>query len=97
MDCIGCSLQVIDIEEVVWAPRYGLKGMIDASIRVKMNSSNEEASEKIIPLEFKTGKAISGQVNYPKEGLLLNFYCDITTAHIYGKSIIINVSCEVFL
>lgn len=71
MDCLGCSSQVIDIEEIVWAPRYGLKGMIDASVRVKMNSSDEEASEKIMPLEFKTGKAISGQVKLSERRITL--------------------------
>lgn len=27
---------VVDIEESVWAPRYGLKGMIDASISMRV-------------------------------------------------------------
>lgn len=27
-----CVRQVVDIEENVWAPKYGLKGMIDASL-----------------------------------------------------------------
>lgn len=29
-----CVQQVVDIEESVWAPKYGLKGMIDASLDV---------------------------------------------------------------
>ncbi len=29
-----CVRQVADIEENVWAPKYGLKGMIDASLAV---------------------------------------------------------------
>ncbi|KMS95822.1 hypothetical protein BVRB_004770 isoform B [Beta vulgaris subsp. vulgaris] len=52
---------VVDIEEMAWAPKYGLKGMIDASLRVQIPSNRKEANEKIIPLEFKTGKATSGQ------------------------------------
>ncbi|GAB2252240.1 hypothetical protein Droror1_Dr00005087, partial [Drosera rotundifolia] len=52
---------VVDIEEMAWAPRYGLKGMIDASLRVRIQSDHEEATEKIVPLEFKTGKGTSGQ------------------------------------
>ncbi|XWS56828.1 hypothetical protein CRYUN_Cryun09bG0119000 [Craigia yunnanensis] len=28
--------EVIDIEEMAWAPKYGLKGMIDVSVRVKV-------------------------------------------------------------
>ncbi|XP_057549836.1 DNA replication ATP-dependent helicase/nuclease JHS1 [Amaranthus tricolor] len=53
--------EVVDIEEMAWAPKYGLKGIIDASLRVKMHSNHKEANEVIMPLEFKTGKATSGQ------------------------------------
>ncbi|XP_058104199.1 DNA replication ATP-dependent helicase/nuclease JHS1 isoform X2 [Magnolia sinica] len=53
--------EVIDIEEMAWAPRYGLKGMIDASIRVRIDSDVDGSNEKVIPLEFKTGKGTSGQ------------------------------------
>ncbi|XP_047955543.1 DNA replication ATP-dependent helicase/nuclease JHS1 [Salvia hispanica] len=54
--------EVIDIEEMVWGQRYGLKGMIDASLRVRTNTNSAEANEVIMPLEFKTGKGTSGQV-----------------------------------
>ncbi|XP_021612067.1 DNA replication ATP-dependent helicase/nuclease JHS1 isoform X4 [Manihot esculenta] len=53
--------EVIDIEEMAWAPKYGLKGIIDASVRVKVESSGNEVNEKILPLEFKTGKVPNGQ------------------------------------
>ncbi|XP_052211363.1 DNA replication ATP-dependent helicase/nuclease JHS1 isoform X2 [Diospyros lotus] len=53
--------EVIDIEEMAWAPKYGLKGMIDASLRVKVSSGMNKANEMIMPLEFKTGKGTSGQ------------------------------------
>lgn len=45
-----------------WAPKYGLKGMIDASVRVIVESDMNTVHEKIMPLEFKSGKAPSGQV-----------------------------------
>lgn len=48
---------------MAWAPKYGLKGMIDASVRVQVESSGNEAYEKILPLEFKTGKAPNGQAS----------------------------------
>jgi len=57
-------MQVIDIEEMAWAPKYGLKGMIDASVRVKVESGRNKADEKIVPLEFKTGKVSNGQASY---------------------------------
>ncbi|XP_057807552.1 DNA replication ATP-dependent helicase/nuclease JHS1 isoform X2 [Salvia miltiorrhiza] len=53
--------EVIDIEEMAWGQRYGLKGMIDASVRVRTNTNSAEANEVIMPLEFKTGKATTGQ------------------------------------
>jgi DNA replication ATP-dependent helicase Dna2 len=30
-----CVNAVVDIEESVWAPRYGLKGIIDASVQLR--------------------------------------------------------------
>ncbi|KAH1038868.1 hypothetical protein J1N35_040611 [Gossypium stocksii] len=56
-------LEVIDIEELAWAPKYGLKGMIDVSVRVKVDSGGKEGDEKIMPLEFKTGKMANGQAS----------------------------------
>ncbi|KAK3141673.1 hypothetical protein QOZ80_4BG0336940 [Eleusine coracana subsp. coracana] len=53
--------EVMDIEEMAWAPRYGLKGIIDASVRSKIDSCNGGSYDRIMPLEFKTGKGTSGQ------------------------------------
>jgi DNA replication ATP-dependent helicase Dna2 len=50
----------MDIEEMAWAPRYGLKGIIDASIRSRV-SCNGSSYDRVMPLEFKTGKGTSGQ------------------------------------
>ncbi|KAF5207658.1 DNA replication ATP-dependent helicase/nuclease DNA2 [Thalictrum thalictroides] len=55
--------EVMDIEEMAWAPRFGLKGVIDASVRVKVDSNIKDTNVKIMPLEFKTGKATSGQAS----------------------------------
>jgi len=48
---------------MAWAPKYGLKGMIDASVRVKIQSQKDDPEEKIMPLEFKTGKAPYSQAS----------------------------------
>ncbi|WCJ23084.1 DNA replication ATP-dependent helicase/nuclease JHS1 [Euphorbia peplus] len=53
--------EVIDIEDMAWAPKYGLKGIVDAAIRVEVESTGDDTVEKIIPLEFKSGKAPNGQ------------------------------------
>ncbi|KAI3719214.1 hypothetical protein L6452_20109 [Arctium lappa] len=53
--------EIIDIEEMAWAPKYGLKGVIDASMHVKVTSKANGTNDFIMPLEFKTGKATNGQ------------------------------------
>ncbi|XP_017697653.3 DNA replication ATP-dependent helicase/nuclease JHS1 isoform X2 [Phoenix dactylifera] len=53
--------EVMDIEEMAWAPRYGLKGIIDASVRVNISSSSGSSHQTIMPMEFKSGKGTSGQ------------------------------------
>uniref|UniRef100_A0ACD5UV27 Uncharacterized protein n=1 Tax=Avena sativa TaxID=4498 RepID=A0ACD5UV27_AVESA len=53
--------EVMDIEEMAWAPRYGLKGIIDASVISRVNSCDGGSNDIVMPLEFKTGKSTSGQ------------------------------------
>ncbi|KAL0547963.1 hypothetical protein IC582_012402 [Cucumis melo] len=53
--------EVIDIEEMAWAPKYGLKGIIDASVRVNVMSDYNKCAVNVMPLEFKTGKVPAGQ------------------------------------
>lgn len=53
--------ELADIEENVWSPRFGLKGKIDVTARVRIqrprNGQNQRmAEEKTIPLELKTGR-----------------------------------------
>ncbi|PWA69914.1 DNA replication helicase [Artemisia annua] len=55
------KIEVIDIEEMAWAPRYGMKGVIDASMHVQVASKANETNDLIMPFEFKTGKATTGQ------------------------------------
>ncbi|XP_014751083.1 DNA replication ATP-dependent helicase/nuclease DNA2 isoform X2 [Brachypodium distachyon] len=52
--------EVMDIEEMAWAPRYGLKGIVDASVRSRVTCSGD-SYDRVMPLEFKTGKGTSGQ------------------------------------
>ncbi|CAJ1048869.1 DNA replication ATP-dependent helicase/nuclease DNA2 [Xyrichtys novacula] len=52
--------ELADIEENVWSPRFGLKGKIDLTARVKIqrprNGTNRSPEERTVPLELKTGK-----------------------------------------
>ncbi|KAL8229689.1 hypothetical protein R6Q57_014589 [Mikania cordata] len=58
---VKISEVVIDIEEMAWAPKYGLKGVIDASMHAKVASKANQTIDFVMPLEFKTGKATNGQ------------------------------------
>ena len=42
-----------DIEESVWAPKYGIKGNVDASLTVAFEAA---PAAVLAPFEFKTGK-----------------------------------------
>jgi len=47
--------KLLDVEEHVWSPMFGLKGNVDATVQVVMKDGREE---KIltVPLEIKTGR-----------------------------------------
>ncbi|XP_076168261.1 DNA replication helicase/nuclease 2 isoform X2 [Ptiloglossa arizonensis] len=47
----GKITHVHDIEENIWLPKLGVKGKVDVTIEVNVNSKR-----KIMPLEIKTGK-----------------------------------------
>lgn len=44
---------VCDIEENMWSPRYGVKGKIDLTVKVKVKG---EPGLAVLPLELKTGR-----------------------------------------
>lgn len=47
--------KLLDVEEHIWSPQYGLKGNIDATVQVVMK---DQDGEKVltVPFELKTGK-----------------------------------------
>lgn len=47
--------KLLDVEEKIWSPLYGLKGMVDATVQVLMQDEHEERT-LTVPLEVKTGK-----------------------------------------
>jgi len=47
--------KLLDVEEHVWSPMYGLKGNIDATIQVIMKEGNQKRT-LTVPFEVKTGK-----------------------------------------
>ena len=62
--------EVADIEESVWAPKYGIKGNIDATLMVAFGTDPQQQRQQqnvhtpgqqqqpavLAPFEFKTGK-----------------------------------------
>lgn len=54
MGCTSVSIcKVLDIEEHLWSPTFGLKGMVDASVQLKLSPTNKVLT---VPFELKTGK-----------------------------------------
>ncbi|KAL8697337.1 MAG: hypothetical protein Q9201_007175 [Fulgogasparrea decipioides] len=47
--------KLLEVEEKVWSPMYGLKGNVDATVQITIS---DESGDKIltVPLELKTGK-----------------------------------------
>ncbi|KAI5995328.1 Dna2-domain-containing protein [Pisolithus orientalis] len=60
--------EILDVEEDIWSPKYGLKGKLDASIQaVIAEITTEKHAKKApvlsshpMPLEIKTGRSIAG-------------------------------------
>jgi DNA replication ATP-dependent helicase Dna2 len=50
-----CINKLLDVEEHVWSPMYGLKGNIDATVQVTMTDSTGSRN-LTVPFEVKTGK-----------------------------------------
>ena len=74
--------EVVDIEENIWSPKFGIKGKIDLTVDIE-----GPTGRKRVPLELKTGKPtfsiehmgqvtlytlmLADRMNDPEEGLLL--------------------------
>jgi DNA replication ATP-dependent helicase Dna2 len=46
--------KLLDVEEQIWSPMYGLKGNVDATVQVTLQESDDERT-LTVPLEVKTG------------------------------------------
>ncbi len=47
--------KLLEVEEKVWSPMYGLKGNVDATVQVRLKDGTEEET-LTVPFELKTGK-----------------------------------------
>ena len=50
-----CVNKLLEVEEKVWSPVFGLKGNIDATVQIRVQNDKDE-STLTVPFELKTGK-----------------------------------------
>jgi DNA replication ATP-dependent helicase Dna2 len=50
-------LRVVDVEDNIWTPRYGIKGKVDLTLEVEIHERSGR-HRKTIPLELKTGRHV---------------------------------------
>jgi DNA replication ATP-dependent helicase Dna2 len=75
--------KLLDVEEHVWSPMYGLKGNIDATVQVTMQDDQGERT-LTVPFEVKTGKNTSNSAHSVQTALynlLLSNRYDIDVAY----------------
>ncbi|KAI8990344.1 DNA replication factor Dna2-domain-containing protein [Pilobolus umbonatus] len=64
---------ILDIEEHLWSPTYGLKGMIDVTVQAKISPLNKTLT---LPFELKTGKLTRFLTNRAQALLYTLLMCD---------------------
>ncbi|RFU77124.1 dna replication atp-dependent helicase dna2 [Trichoderma arundinaceum] len=74
--------KLLDVEEHVWSPMYGLKGNIDATVEVAM-TDGKQSQVLTVPFEVKTGKHANSNhmAQTALYTLLLSDRYDIDIAH----------------
>jgi DNA replication ATP-dependent helicase Dna2 len=77
-----CVSKLLDVEEHVWSPMYGLKGNIDATVQVTMKDGPRQRT-LTVPFEVKTGKNATSnhQAQTALYNLLLSDRYDIEIAY----------------
>ncbi|GMF03435.1 unnamed protein product [[Candida] boidinii] len=73
---------ILDVEENIWSPTFGMKGLIDVVIEAcELNSTNPNKNPKfVVPMEIKTGREyISNRAQVSLYTLLVNERYDLDT------------------
>ncbi|KAL3476333.1 DNA replication factor Dna2-domain-containing protein [Aspergillus californicus] len=60
--------KLLEVEEHVWSPMYGLKGNIDATVQVSCSDGDGDKS-LVVPLELKTGNKETNQAHRAQTAL----------------------------
>ncbi|XP_061491165.1 DNA replication ATP-dependent helicase/nuclease DNA2 [Rhineura floridana] len=71
--CTVKVTEILDVEENIWCPRFGLKGKIDVTAGVTINRRSRTQS-KIMPLELKSGKE-SNSIEHRSQVVLYSLLC----------------------
>ena len=62
--------RLLEVEEHVWSPMYGLKGNIDATVQVAIGSDKTNEKRTLtVPLELKTGKRDTSEAHRAQTAL----------------------------
>lgn len=60
--------KLLEVEEHIWSPMYGLKGNIDATVQVTCRDGEDE-KHLVVPLELKTGRRDTNQTHRAQTAL----------------------------
>jgi DNA replication ATP-dependent helicase Dna2 len=60
--------KLLEVEEHIWSPMYGLKGNIDATVQVNCDQGQGEQN-LVVPLELKTGNKETNQAHRAQTAL----------------------------
>lgn len=77
-----CISNLLDVEEHVWSPMYGLKGNIDATVQITIRDGKEQRT-LTAPLEVKTGKnpSVANRAQTALYNLLISDRYDVEIAY----------------
>lgn len=75
-----CINKLLEVEEHVWSPMYGLKGNVDATVQVALQEGKEQRT-LTVPLEVKTGQNNTNESHRAQTAL----YCLLLSDR-YGTS-----------
>lgn len=60
--------KLLEVEEHIWSPMYGLKGNVDATVQVACHDG-ESDKNLVVPLELKTGNRDTNQAHRAQTAL----------------------------
>ncbi len=62
--------KLLEVEEHIWSPMFGLKGNVDGTIQITLQEPNHHQKQTLtVPLEFKTGKKDNNEMHRAQTAL----------------------------